>query len=35
MSMRDLVFSYDNANGEKEQKVYLHIFDFTVQQPTT
>ena len=29
MSMRDLVFNYDKSNGEKEQKVYLHIFDFT------
>lgn len=27
--MKDLMFSYDNENGERINKVYDHIFDFT------
>ena len=27
--MKDLMFSYDDKNGEKIHKVYNHIFDFT------
>ena len=27
--MKDLMFSYDNANGERINKVYDRIFDFT------
>ena len=27
--MKDLMFSYDNQNGERIHRVYDHIFDFT------
>ena len=27
--MKDLMFSYDEENGERNHKVYDHIFDFT------
>lgn len=27
--MKDLMFSYDNKNGERIHKVYDRIFDFT------
>lgn len=27
--MKDLIFSYDNENGERINKVYDRIFDFT------